>query len=149
MKQRTHFLYLQKDNIYLGVASDHTDRGIEKNDVEKSKQICPVILSDLVWDYNKIKEWNSTTIKSWAYLGNDKVLYQDASVGIFMKPEEIIDFVKEETKSDINNSVILCGTPPIIPDNITKEIGDLHKQFYTFVEHFIEIQNNFLQKCMG
>ena len=35
-----------------------------------------------------------------------------------MKPEEIIDFVKEETKSDINNSVILCGTPPIIPDNI-------------------------------
>ena len=50
------FLFLQNENIFLGVASDHTDRGIEKIDVEKSKQICPVILSDLVWDYKKIKD---------------------------------------------------------------------------------------------
>ena len=113
-----YFLLLQNDKIYLGLASDHTDRGIEKHDVEKSKQVCPVVLSDVVWDYSEIKEWKSLTLKSWAAQGNEKILYQEASLEIFMKPEEIIDFVKEEIQSDVNNSIILCGTPPLIPEQI-------------------------------
>ena len=113
-----YFLLLQNDKIYLGLASDHTDRGIEKYDVEKSKQVCPVVLSDVVWDYSEIKEWKSLTLKSWAAQGNGKILYQKASLEIFMKPEEIIDFVKEEIQSDLNNSIILCGTPPLIPEQI-------------------------------
>ena len=113
-----YFLLLQNDKIYLGLASDHTDRGIEKYDVEKSKQVCPVVLSDVVWDYSEIKEWKSLTLKSWAAQGNEKILYQEASLEIFMKPEEIIDFVKEEIQSDVNNSIILCGTPPLIPEQI-------------------------------
>ena len=113
-----YFLLLQNDKIYLGLASDHTDRGIEKHDVEKSKQVCPVVLSDIVWDYSEIKEWKSLTLKSWAAKGNEKILYQEASLEIFMKPEEIIDFVKEEIQSDVNNSIILCGTPPLIPEQI-------------------------------
>ena len=113
-----YYLLLQNDKIYLGLASDHTDRGIEKHDVEKSKQVCPVVLSDVVWDYSEIKEWKSLTLKSWAAQGNEKILYQEASLEIFMKPEEIIDFVKEEIQSDLNNSIILCGTPPLIPEQI-------------------------------
>jgi len=113
-----YFLLLQNDKIYLGLASDHTDRGIEKHDVEKSKQVCPVVLSDVVWDYSEIKEWKSLTLKSWVAQGNEKILYQEASLEIFMKPEEIIDFVKEEIQSDVNNSIILCGTPPLIPEQI-------------------------------
>ena len=112
------FLYLLNDKIYIGVASDHTDRGMEQYNVEKSKQICPVVLSEVVWDYSQIKEWESLTLKSWAFQGNDKILYQEASIGIFMKPEEIIDFVKKETQSNLNNSIILCGTPPLIPEQI-------------------------------
>ena len=69
-------------------------------------------------DYSEIKEWKSLTLKSWAAQGNEKILYQEASLEIFMKPEEIIDFVKEEIQSDVNNSIILCGTPPLIPEQI-------------------------------
>jgi len=112
------FIYLQNDKIYIGVASDHTDRGMEQYDVEKSKQICPVVLSEVVWEYSKIKEWESLNLKSWVLQGNEKILYQAASVKIFMKPEEIINFVKKETQLNLNNSIILCGTPPLIPDEI-------------------------------
>ena len=66
----------------------------------------------------EIKEWKSLTLKSWVAQGNEKILYQEASLEIFMKPEEIIDFVKEEIQSDVNNSIILCGTPPLIPEQI-------------------------------
>ena len=94
-----YYLLLQNDKIYLGLASDHTDRGIEKHDVEKSKQVCPVVLSDVVWDYSEIKEWKSLTLKSWAAQGNEKILYQEASLEIFMKPEEIIDWLEKENRN--------------------------------------------------
>ena len=57
---------LNEGQIYIGVGSDHTDRKLEVDSIIKAKQMCPNVISPVVWLYEEIKPvWDDLEMKSW------------------------------------------------------------------------------------
>jgi hypothetical protein len=104
-------IMIGEDDIYIGAASDHTDRDLEKQTILKSKQVTPNILSREVWDYEDVKDhWDEITLRAWVKERGEKKLYQETKLAALLTPEDLIKFVKERTKGDFEGMVILSGT---------------------------------------
>ena len=109
------FLLVDENSIFTGLASDHTDRELERLNIRKSKQVCPTILSKTVWNYEEVKEtWDQIQIRSWAIKGGQKSIYQESTLGSILPPEELIRLVQEQLDNGIGGIVIFSGTPPIL-----------------------------------
>ena len=109
------FLLMDESSIFTGLASDHTDRELERIDIRKSKQVCPTILSKKIWNYEEVKEtWDQIQIRSWAVKNGQKSIYQESTLGSILPPEELIRRVQEQLNNGIGGIVIFSGTPPIL-----------------------------------
>jgi hypothetical protein len=105
------FLITLDDGVYIGVASDHTDRKLEAIDITLSKQNCPKPVSTELWRLADVaKHWDSIVLRSYLHVNGDRRLYQEAPVANLLPPHEIV----EHAAMDINDmplgSVIFCGT---------------------------------------
>jgi len=127
------FLLVAEDGLYAGVASDHTDRELERLDIRKSKQACPTILSKKVWNYEDIKEtWDQIEIRSWAIKDGQKSIYQESTLGSILPPEDLIRRVQQQVKDSLGGIAIFSGTPPlftgemIFADRFEGELLDTH-----------------------
>lgn len=106
-----YILLVDKENIWVAVGSDHTDRKLEITSIPKAKQICPNFISSSVWNFEDVKEqWDDIELRSW--IGKDKKqLYQEATLAAFMRPEELLERVKELTGGKLEEgTVIFSGT---------------------------------------
>ena len=86
-------LYSMRDGLWLGVGSDHTDRKLETQSVAASKQICPKVISDELWDCREIAgHWEQLILRSYVIeeTGGKRVLYQEGSVAQMLPPAELI-----------------------------------------------------------
>jgi Protein of unknown function (DUF2848) len=100
--------------LYVGVGSDHTDRGLERLSVSRSKQVCPKPLSSALWRWAEVREgWDKCQLRSWIGDGSGAP-YQQGSVTELMTPEAILAMVRERVGDDLEGSVIYCGTLPLI-----------------------------------
>lgn len=108
------FVLLIKDNkIFVTVGSDHTDRELEKSNIEKSKQMCEKPLANVVWDYNDVKDhWDSLILRSWINDGKDRRIYQEGQVTALLPVPELLDVVRLETTGSQDGTVIFSGTVP-------------------------------------
>jgi hypothetical protein len=127
------FLLIAQRTIYAGVASDHTDRNLERINIRKSKQTCPAILSSRLWNYEEVKSvWDQVHIRSWAYKDGHKFLYQDSTLGSILPPEDLIRQVQQRVSSTLDGIAIFSGTPPlasgemIFADRFEGELIDAH-----------------------
>lgn len=113
-----YVLLLGRENIFVGVGSDHTDRDLESKSITKSKQICMNVLSPNVWDYHEAKgHWDNLLIQSWvkAEGSDEEILYQKASLGTIITAEEIIKLVESKlVDGQLEGLVIFSGTVPIL-----------------------------------
>lgn len=109
-------LLIGKDEIYVGIGSDHTDRELEKHSMLLSKQMYPCVISKKVWRYRDVKkQWDNILMRAWVDNKGQRQLYQETKLGKFMKPEELIEKMKEQhVKGDINGTVVYSGTVPVI-----------------------------------
>ena len=109
------FLLVDGSKIYVGVASDHTDRALERIDIRKSKQVCPTILSKNLWNYEEVqKAWDQIQIRSWAIKNGQKKIYQESTLGFILPPEDLIGLVRQQLNDRIGGIAIFSGTPPIL-----------------------------------
>lgn len=109
------FMLVDDSSIYVGAASDHTDRGLERIDIRKSKQVCPTILSKNVWNYEEIKEtWDQIQIRSWAIKDGQKSIYQESTLGSILPPEDLIRLVRQQLNGSIGGIALFSGTPPLL-----------------------------------
>ena len=127
------FLFFDEDRLYAGVASDHTDRELERLDIRKSKQACPTILSKKVWNYEEVKEtWDQIEIRSWAIKDGQKSIYQESTLGSILPPEDLIRQVQQQVKDSLGGIAIFSGTPPLLAgemifaDRFEGELLDTH-----------------------
>jgi len=113
-----YVLLLAKDRIYVGVGSDHTDRQVEAYSIVKSKQICPNILSPIVWDYETVRDhWDELILRSWVKpVGSDQeILYQNARCGAIIRPEDILERIRSRIiDQQVEGLVVFSGTIPVI-----------------------------------
>ncbi|MCK4984394.1 MAG: DUF2848 family protein, partial [Desulfobacterales bacterium] len=109
------FMLVDESTIYVGVASDHTDRELERIDIRKSKQVCPTILSRNLWNYEEVKEtWDQIQIRSWAIKDGQKSIYQESTLGSILPPEDLIRLVQQQLNDRIGSIALFSGTPPLL-----------------------------------
>ena len=113
------FMLVDGSRIYVGVASDHTDRELERINIRKSKQVCPTILSRNLWNYGDVKEnWDQIQIRSWAIKDGQKSIYQESTLGSILPPEDIIGLVQQQLNDSIGGIALFSGTPPLLGGEI-------------------------------
>ncbi len=116
------FVLLCSDKgVYVGVGSDHTDRELESISIIKSKQVCPNVLSNRVWDLKDVrKDWDEIILRSW--VKNDpgeKILYQEAPLAALLSPEDLMKFIRNNMDDkNLDGVIIFSGTVAIIPEKI-------------------------------
>ena len=116
------FVFLcRKDEVYVGVGSDHTDRELETVSIIKSKQVCPNLMSERVWNLKEVrKDWDGIILRSWVRDDSGKkLLYQEAPLTALMSPEDLLQFVKNALDDrNLDGMAIFSGTVPILPERI-------------------------------
>lgn len=99
------------DEIYVGIGSDHTDRKLEEVDIPRAKQICPNVVSPMVWPLDEIKaHWDDLVMECTVQKGDERVLYQKGNLGLLMSPAELLELISKRVKGTLENTVIFSGT---------------------------------------
>lgn len=104
------FLLKQDGRIWLGLASDHTDRALETYSVAWSKQACAKPVADTLWPFEDVADrLDGLTLQSWIREGGDWVAYQKGTLASILPLAELID------GADLRDgTAMLCGTLPAI-----------------------------------
>lgn len=98
--------------FWLGLASDHTDRGLEAHSVAASKQICAKPASKDVWRLRDIEaDLDSLTLRCSIKEDGSWVSYQDGTLANILPLQELIS-----GSGMGDNSAMLCGTLGAIGD---------------------------------
>jgi len=113
-------LLLQGGKIYVAVGSDHTDRNLEASSIVKAKQICPNVVSSVVWPYEELKGvWDDLNLKSWVEKDGQRISYQETKLSSIMSVEDILSFVRSKVADgDLEGMVIYSGTVPSLSGEI-------------------------------
>ena len=116
------FVLLVDDNdqIYVGVCSDHTDRDLQTYNTNLAKQVFDTAIAPEIWKYEDvIDHWDQLEMRSWVIDGDAKSLYQEGKLEEMLRPEVILEKVKERAvNGDIKNSLITGGTFPTITGDL-------------------------------
>lgn len=76
--------------LWVGLASDHTDRKVEAYSVAVSKQVCCKPMAKEVWAFEEVKDhWDKLELRAWATIGGERVLYQEGSVAGLLSPADL------------------------------------------------------------
>jgi hypothetical protein len=100
--------------VYVTVGSDHTDRDVERINILKSKQMYPKVIPYDVWRYEDVKDhWDELVIRSYTTYEGSEILYQEASLSIIRRPEELVRLTVEWLGIEADGLVLFSGTVPL------------------------------------
>jgi hypothetical protein len=77
--------------IFVGCGSDHTDRKVETYNITVSKQMCDKPIAAELWELEDvIGHWDQMILRSHAWIGGQRVLYQEGTLDGMLPVEELI-----------------------------------------------------------
>jgi hypothetical protein len=77
--------------IFVGTGSDHTDRKVETYSVTVSKQMCDKVVAPVLWELEDVRDhWDRMILRSHAWIGGARVLYQEGTLDAMLSVEELI-----------------------------------------------------------
>jgi hypothetical protein len=77
--------------IFVGTGSDHTDRKVETYSVTVSKQMCDKPIAPVLWELEEvIAHWDQMILRSHAWIGGKRVLYQEGTLDAMLPVKELI-----------------------------------------------------------
>ncbi len=115
-----HYVILIKneDEIYLTVGSDHSDKDAERCNVLAGKHMYPKVVARRAWPLEEVEDhFDELVLRSWILEGSAKTIYQEGKLKMLIKPDRIIDQVKEIV-SELRNVVVFAGTLPTVRGEI-------------------------------
>ena len=95
--------------LWLGLASDHTDRGLEAHSVARSKQICAKPVAGALWRLDEVADPEALELRSWIEAGGEWVEYQAGALTAIRPLDELIAGAALG-----EGEAMLCGTLPAI-----------------------------------
>ena len=97
------------DALYLGIGSDHTARDIEREDIEKSKAVCPKPIGKTLVRVDAFGEsYDAMTLESWI----DGEAYQSGTVAqLIPLATTLAGFRSRKTPQAF---ALFCGTVPLL-----------------------------------
>lgn len=106
-------LIRHRSRYYLGVGSDHTDRNMERLDIQASKGACPkplgATVAALPEDLGE-SDWNAIGVNSLV----DDQLYQSGSLASLRPPTDVLARLAESVGRVDGDFVIFVGTLPLV-----------------------------------
>ena len=100
----------QKDQWFLGLASDHTDRELEAHSVAASKQACAKPVAHHVWELDSvIDHLDDIQLRCSIVENKERVLYQSGSLASILPLKTLINEINLK-----EYAAMLCGTLPAI-----------------------------------
>jgi hypothetical protein len=77
--------------IFVGLGSDHTDRKVETYSVTVSKQMCDKVMATVLWELEDvIGHWDQMILRSFAWIGGKRELYQEGTLDAMLPVSELI-----------------------------------------------------------
>ncbi len=105
----------EEGNLYVTVASDHTDRALETVSVAKAKQICSKIVGSVFWKVSEVRDhWDSLELRTWV----DGKLYQEGTLGKMLPPEKLFELAREDAPLPGCRLSLFSGTLPVLGEGL-------------------------------
>jgi hypothetical protein len=80
-----------KNGLYVTVGSDHTDREIEKTDIQKAKESCPKVIAKVTWLYDEIGDhWDDIIMRAMVLKDGLKTVYQEGNLEELLSAENLL-----------------------------------------------------------
>lgn len=113
-------LVVTGDETYVVAASDQTDRDLERDGIQKAKQIAPNVLSRDAWRLSDLRgRWDDVELTAWNTVDGDRRRYQQATFGAIHKPAELLAIAEERYGGPMAGTVLLSGTVATVDGEVT------------------------------
>lgn len=105
------FLLALEDGIWVGVASDHTDRRVETYDVAVSKQMCAKPVSGELWRLDDLAgHWDELQLRSTISNQGKAEAYQAGAVTTMLAPQDLMKLYQPDSGTLSPGTLMYCGT---------------------------------------
>ena len=105
------FVFSAGGEMYVSLASDHTDRKLETIGVALSKQICAKPLARTAWRFADVAgHWDEMIIRSHIEENGARVLYQEGPLASLRPPLELIAGFTGGAALLPEGTGMICGT---------------------------------------
>lgn len=85
------FVFSVDGEMYVSIASDHTDRKLETYSVAMSKQVCVKPLAGSAWRLVDVADyWDELIIRSYIVENGVEVLYQEGPLASLRTPQDLV-----------------------------------------------------------
>lgn len=109
-----YLLVKHEGKVFVGVASDHTDRDVEAYSVTVSKQMCDKPCATTLWLLDEVlAHWDTLQLRSWVTESGKSVAYQEGSVDALRHPVDLLERMAG-TEVFIDGTALLGGTLTVI-----------------------------------
>ena len=106
-------LFLQEGELFVGVGSDHTDRGLEKESIPKAKQVCPKPVGGTLWAFDDVRDhWDKLQLRAWHTENGVETLCQNGTLAELLAPGDVLREMRERVGA-IDPAAVYCGTVPM------------------------------------
>ena len=105
------FVFSAGGEMYVSLASDHTDRKLETIGVALSKQICAKPIARNAWRFADVAgHWDEMIIRAFIEEGGARVLYQEGPLAALRPPLELIAGFTGGARLLPEGVGMICGT---------------------------------------
>ncbi|MGN6388595.1 MAG: DUF2848 domain-containing protein [Burkholderiaceae bacterium] len=105
------FVFAAGGELYVSLASDHTDRKLETHSVALSKQVCAKPVGTTAWRLADVSDyWDELVIRSHIEENGATVLYQEGALASLRTPMDLIAGYANGAAVLPNGTGMTCGT---------------------------------------
>jgi len=128
------FVFNAGGELYVSIASDHTDRKLEAHSVAFSKQACVKPVGSSAWKLADVAAyWDELVIRSWIKEDGKEVLYQEGTLASLRTPQDLIARFTDGKQILPEGCGMTCGTVGAIggirpATSFTMELFDPRRQ---------------------
>jgi len=99
------------EQVWVGLASDHTDREVETYGITVSKQMCDKPCAPVIWPMAEVEaHWDQLILRAFIRENGARVLYQEGAVSGMLRPDDLIDRYRALGGRFGSGTAMLCGT---------------------------------------
>ncbi len=105
------FVFAADGEMYVSIASDHTDRKLETVSVAMSKQVCVKPVATSAWRLADVADyWDELVIRSYIVENGAEVLYQEGPLASLRTPQDLIAGYTGGAATLPEGAGMTCGT---------------------------------------
>lgn len=105
------FVFSADGEMYVSIASDHTDRKLETVSVAMSKQVCVKPVATRAWRLADVADyWDELVIRSYIVENGAEVLYQEGPLASLRTPQDLIAGYTGGAATLPEGAGMTCGT---------------------------------------